>query len=735
MNKVLFVSLVLLCTQRGMTQWTVPGNEQIDGRIKVINSESKKPLPGATVTLSGIGRTVIADSNGIAVFKDIKENRYSFEITHIGFKKVRGTVWLVADKPEAEFPLEREEDEEEEVIIQSTRTSRTIRNVPTRVEMIEMEEIDEKSNMRPSNVAMLLHESTGIQVQQTSATSGNSSIRIQGLDGRYTQLLKDGFASFGNFASGLSVLEIPPLDLKQVEIIKGPASTLYGGGAIAGVVNFISRSPAEKAENSLILNQSNIGQTNFGFYSSKKNKKIGYTFLGLVNNQRLYDVDKDDFTEVPKSFDFTIHPKLFIYPNERTTFIIGNSFTKGNREGGDVQVIKGKGDAIHRYFEENNTVRNITTLELHRKISDKKNLEIKQSFSVFDRHINIPSYHFDGIGYNSFTDVSYLTNLSNHSIVTGGNIVYDRFEEKKSSAADRDNKSFTAGGYIQDTWDASEKVKLESGLRLDYARYSNAIFSNNEFFVLPRISLLVAYSDKLSSRIGAGMGYKLPTLFTERTETIQYQGVQQISNVKSERSYGATADLNFKTELAEDLDLSFNHMFFYTWIDRPLVLQDDGGGSLSFANQSKPVQSMGFETNAKFIYKHDFKLFLGYTFTDAKAKYLAGNQFLPLLPKHKLNSALIYEKHDFLKLGLEGYYTSPQYLYNGLRTKGFWELGFMAEKLFEKFSLYINFENFTDVRQSNYKRVANDPHDNPTFDDIWTHTEGFVVNGGVKIRL
>ena len=116
--------------------------------------------------------------------------------------------------------LQTEKEEEiEEVILKSTRTSRTIANTPTRVETIELEEIDEKANMRPSNVAMILHESTGIAVQQTSATSGNSSIRIQCLDGRYTQILKDGFPSFGNFANGLSILEIPPIDLKQVEII------------------------------------------------------------------------------------------------------------------------------------------------------------------------------------------------------------------------------------------------------------------------------------------------------------------------------------------------------------------------------------------------------------------------------------------------------------------------------------------------------------------------------------
>ena len=177
-------------------------------------------------------------------------------------------------------------EELSEVVVQSTRTSRAFKNTPTRIETIDTEELEEKTNMKPANVAMVLHESTGIQVQQTSATSGNASVRMQGLDGRYTQLLKDGYPNFGNFASGLSVLEIPPLDLKQVEIIKGPASTLYGAGAIAGVVNFISKTPKEKGEYNFIVNQSNVGQTNIGGIAMHRNKKTGYSILALYNYQK-----------------------------------------------------------------------------------------------------------------------------------------------------------------------------------------------------------------------------------------------------------------------------------------------------------------------------------------------------------------------------------------------------------------------------------------------------------------
>jgi iron complex outermembrane receptor protein/outer membrane receptor for ferrienterochelin and colicins len=100
-----------------------------------------------------------------------------------------------------------------------------------------------------------------------------------------------------------------------------------------------------------------------------------------------------------------------------------------------------------------------------------------------------------------------------------------------------------------------------------------------------------------------------------------------------------------------------------------------------------------------------------------------------------LNTALIYEKEGAIKLGLEGYFTGRQYLSNGMQTPAFSELGFMAEKIFKTFSLYINFENFTDTRQSRFKNVVNGSRLAPAFDEIWTHTEGFVLNGGIKIKL
>jgi outer membrane receptor for ferrienterochelin and colicins len=711
----------------------VRGSAQQTINVRVTNAESKTAI-SASILLKGTNIGFSTDTTGYAQIKFPANGTYTLITSAVNFEEKQINITIPSNKDTIRIELENLEEALEEVIVQSTRTSRTIANVPTRVETIDFEEIDEKTNMRPANVAMILHESTGIQVQQTSATSGNASIRIQGLDGRYTQLLKDGFPNFGNFSSGLSVLEIPPLDLQQVEIIKGPASPLFGGGAIAGVVNFISRVPKTKPEYNFILNQSNIGQSNIGGFASARNSKIGYTMLALYNRQKPYDVDKDDFTEVPKSNEYTIHPKLFFYPNATTTITVGNNLTKGERIGGDIQVIKNKIDGLHQYFENNKTLRNISTVAFDKKIGEAKRFVAKQSFSFFDRTIQIPAYTFAGVDYNAFTDVSYVTNANKHALVVGGNFIFNKFREKNNSSGDRDNTSRTAGVYAQHTWDASDFVKLESGVRVDAADYRNAIYKNREVFVLPRISVLVKYNANWSSRIGGGMGYKTPTLFTEVTETIQYRDVEQLNNVQSEKSYGGTADVNFKTSIFDDLTFSFNQMFFYTTIQKPLVLTNDSFTN-RFANAAKPVNSVGFETNAKFTYKDHFKLFLGYTLTNTKAKYLLKNQFLPLVPKSKLNSALIYEKEGMLKIGLEGYFTGRQYLTSGVSTPAFSEFGFMAEKIFKKFSLYINFENFTDTRQSRYKNVINGSHLNPTFDEIWTHTEGFVVNGGIKLKL
>jgi outer membrane receptor for ferrienterochelin and colicins len=698
--------------------------------IRIKNAENREPVIGATVQIVNTSIGASADENGTATLLNIPDGQQTILVRSIGFKEksLTFTFPLTSTEP-VEILLEADEEELEEVIITSTRISRNIEDIPTRVESISFEEIDEKTNMRPTNVAMLLHESTGIQVQQTSYTSGTQTIRIQGLDGKYTQLLKDGFPNYSGFSSGLSILDIPPLDLKQVEIIKGSSSTLYGGGAIAGMVNFITKEPSDQDEINLIINQTSALGTDVGGFLSGRKEKIGFTFLGTVHYQKEYDVDDDDFTELPLQKEFTVFPKLFLYPEEDTKIMIGNSFTQSYRLGGDVEAINNEGDPGHGYYEKNNSFRNNTYFSLTKKISGTKTFTAKQSINTFSRDLQKPDYFFSGIQTIAYTDISYLTKLNKHTLVLGANYLFDQFKENKdSSDVRRDQTLNTASLYVQDNWDITEKFLLEAGVRFDYNTTYNP-------FVLPRLSLLYKFTKQFSARLGGGLGYKFPTLFVEETESIFFENVLKLDDdLNPEKSTGVNLDFNFAHDFTDRFTFSFNHLFFYTEITDPLVLTENTSNEFYMKNETKPVQSKGFETNARFIYG-PFKFFAGYTFVDARALYESGNNFLAITPKNKVNLIFLIEKERNYKIGLEGYWTDNQYLSDGRVAPSFWEFGLFGEKIFKKFSLYINFENFTDTRQNKFENVVFPPHDNPTFAQVYTHTEGFIINGGIKLKL
>ncbi len=699
-------------------------------RIAVKNHDTKEAITNATVAIAGTDISASTNAAGIAELTNVPDGEQTVTISSLGYTTVELKLnFPMTDIAERTVFFELS-NEVGEVTIESTRTGREIEAEPTRVEAIDEEEIDEKINMRPANVSMVLNESTGIKVQQTSATSATQSVRIQGLDGRYTQILKDGFPSYGGFSGSLSLLEIPPLDLRQVEIIKGPAGTFYGEGAIAGVVNFISKQPEEEPVTTLLLNQTSALGTDVALFNSRKFERFGYTFLGQYNYQREYDVDDDDFTDLPRTHSFSLSPKAFFTLDDKTSLVIGNSFSYQNRNGGDIHVVKGNADPLHEYFEKNDSFRNITTFNFNRDFEGGRRLSAKQSLAFFGRELSTPGYRFKGDQFSSYTDVTYFAPVKNHGLVFGFSASHNRFNEdaRVTTSLLRDESHTTVGGYVQDTFDVTDKMALEAGFRLDHAKDYGT-------FALPRASLLYRFSDKLSTRLGFGLGYKTPTIFTEDSEELLFRGILPIGDdLKAERSRGGTFDVNYRDFVGEKFSYSINQMFFYTQINDPLVLNAVSGGFYRYSNADNSVISRGFETNVRLGYDIA-KVFVGYTFTDAKAGYLPGDQVLPLTPRHKINSSLVLEKHENFKAGLEAHHTGNQTLSDRSLTRSYTLVGVFGEKTFGKISLFINAENITDVRQGKFGPVVLPPFSEPTFAEVYAPLEGRVFNGGIKVRF
>ncbi|HYF71122.1 MAG TPA: TonB-dependent receptor [Ohtaekwangia sp.] len=723
MRFILTIVIIFICFTTGF------GQNMFTAVVK--DAETQETLPGTSAVVLGTSIGGTANEAGVIQISNVPSGQQRIQFSFVGFQSVIIDVIIPDDLDKTfEISLQPVEEALEEVVITSTRSSRTIADLPTRVEFIAGEELDEKANMKPGDIRLVLSESTGIQVQQTSATSGNASIRIQGLDGRYTQILKDGFPLYAGFSGGLGLLQTPPLDLKQVEVIKGSSSTLYGGGAIAGLVNLVSRTPTAARDLRFLINGTSAkGMDLSGFYSQKFGK-AGVTFFASRNTTEPYDPADIGLTAIPEAKRYTVNPKLFLQLNERVNIDVGFNFMTEDRMGGDIKFIEGNGDATNVYFERNKSLRYSTQFSFSYKVGEHSKISFKNSINHFDRLIEVPAYTFDGIQNSTFSELNYVTANGSSEWSGGLNLWTDNFSEKQLTADPvRDYSQTTWGAFIQHNFDFSNSVSLETGLRGDYV-------IDYGFLLLPRISLLYKISPALTSRIGGGFGYKTPTIFTEDSERIQFQHVLPISSDKNslEKSYGANWDLNYRTALGDDVALSINHLFFYTYLDNPLMLSGALESTYQFVNLKGFTDSRGTETNVKVEFG-DFKLFVGYTFTDTRIHNDGKSVQNPLTAKHRFNNILMYEVEEKWKIGLEAYYFGRQRLTDNTYGKEYWICGVMVEKLWEKFSLFINFENFLDTRQTRFDKVYTGTISNPVFTDIYAPVDGFVINGGVKLDI
>jgi len=519
-------------------------------------------------------------------------------------------------------------------------------------------------------------------------------------------------------------MQIPPLDLKQVEIIKGSSSSLYGSDAIAGIINLISKQPQEKRELTFLVNRTSLAGTDGDVYFSQRWKKFGISFLSANNFQKAKDVNKDGFSDVSKAKTFNIAPTFYYYINPSATLRFGVNGTYDNRKGGYMLVLNQHADSLHQYFEEDISNRFSTQLQFEKQFGENKSLTIKNSVSYFNRGIDETSYTFEGTQKSSYTEAAMNFKFGPQKLVAGINVSGEKFtEDSSNSHLKRDYNYVTTGFFLQDDWKATDKLLLNGGLRTDY---------QNEFgfFVLPRIAVMYKFTKEFYMRVGSGLGYKLPTIFSTDAEEAGINNIQPLSkNIKPEKSIGANLDFNYKKRLGDENSLTFNQSFFITQINNPLVLD-----TFSFVNKNKPILTKGFESDVTFA-SDDWKFYFAYSFVDARRKYYLTQSFVPLTPKNKINIDIIYEKEDNFSVAYEGYYVSSMFRDLDSKTKSYFTNGLIFQKHFKQFDLIANCENLFDVRQTRFENIIIPPITHPSFRAIYAPLDGRVFNVALRIKL
>lgn len=621
-------------------------------------------------------------------------------------------------------PAGSEAQEVEEVIVLSTRSRRRVQDEPVRVEVLGQEEIEEKLLMRPGNISMILAETGGVRVQVTSPGLGAANVRVQGMRGRYTQLLADGLPLYGGQASSLGLLQIPPSDLGQVEVIKGAASALYGGQALGGIINLISKRPGDAPEGELILNATTRdGQDVSAYGASPLGNGWSGSLLATYNHQAVQDLDGDGWIDMAGYNRWSARPRLFWDGADGSSLYMTVGAMTETRRGGTLDGATAPDGLPFRQDQDSERID--AGLVYDRPLGASAWLQARAS--------GVDQSHDHRFGELLETD-GHQTVLLETSVTAEawgadwlGGLAWQSDDYANAAFPSLDYSDETPAVFAQVERDWTEALTVAASARYDdHSRYGGQ-FS-------PRVSVLYR-PGPWTVRGSWGRGFYAPTPFVEETEAAGLSRLEPLSGLEVETATTASLDLGYARGPWET-----SLTLFGSDIDDAVRLETVGPDRVRLANAEGVTRTRGVELLGRWR-QEPFVITANYLYIDAsEPDETDGRRETPLTPRHSAGFVAMWEEHDRGRVGFEAYYTGVQSLDDDpYRTESdsYWELGLLGEVVLGRYRVFLNLENLLDVRQTRRDpllRPARAPDGRWTV-DAWSPLEGFVANAGVRVRF
>lgn len=609
----------------------------------------------------------------------------------------------------------------ESLIVTTGRVNRRVDDEALRVEVLDTEEIDEKQMMTPGDIVMMMNETGGVRAQTTDPSLGGAGIRIRGLQSRYTQVLADGLPLFGERIGAFGPLQIPPIDLRQVEIIKGVASALFGGSALGGVVNLISRPPFNGG--TTVLNATTLGGADLVSYVGRElSPNWGVTALVGGHAQARVDRDHDGWADVAGYRRAVVRPRLFWHDLTGQSFLATIGATVESRSGG---TLPGRLAPDGLPFEERvGTTRVDGGLVGRWRAGDGRWLQVRSSGTSL-RHdhqfgpVAEPDRHLTWFSEAAISETRGQTDL-----LLGAAIAAERYRSDRLPAFDF---AFTVPGVFVQADHAGRRGAVTASVRLDHHSRYGAQLS-------PRISGLVKAGAGWSFRGSIGAGFFGPAPLVEQTERTGLSRLLPLGALRAERALSGSIDVRGTLG-----PLEVNLSTFIARIVGAAQIRDTATPlpRVELVNAPGPTRSAGADISIVFR-RAPLSLIGSYAFVAASEPDPNGatRRPIPLTPRHTAGLVAVAEGERG-RVGLELYYTGRQTLeadpYRS-SSEPYALLGLLAERRFGRWSLFINFENLTDVRQTRVSPLVRPfrATDGNWTVDGWGPLDGRVGNGGLR---
>lgn len=617
---------------------TLKANAQSEDRVciegHVFDKTTKEAIAYASVAIEGTKIGTTTDEGGNFIFRSIAPGRYTIVVSCIGYKKEHHTVEVRKESvAHAHLELVPEATRLDEIVVSANRNETNRKEAPVVVNVLSEKQFEQNN---AQDLVQSLGFQSGVRVEYNCQNCGFPQVRINGLEGPYTQLLIDSKPIMSALSGVYGLEQIPVNMVERIEVVKGGGSALFGANAIAGTVNIITKEPLSPSL-SVGTDVQAIGGTtysqNFNANGAilSKDRHFGASFYQTFRKRNPYDRDNDGFSEIGMLTNNSFGTKLFYNINSKNKIKIEYHTTNEKRRGGNNFDMQPHYADICEATEH---LINALSLNYDFVSSDGKHrLNVYSSAQSIDRNSYYGS-HKDPNAYGITNDLTFLAGaMANHhldkflfskaSITYGAEYSTNRLDDQVKAYNIRTQQNVsTIGMYVQSEW-TSRYLNLLIGARMD----KHNLLSSP--VLVPRLSLLYKYNDSWQVRASYSSGYRAPQAYDEDFDITQVGGMslrtKLADNLNAEYSNSFSLSSDHYAFLGENWQANLLIEGFYTILNDVFatrIIEQDTINNIIYQERynASGADVAGVSLSAKLAYKDLVTFSLGYTLQTSKYK-------------------------------------------------------------------------------------------------------------------
>jgi outer membrane receptor for ferrienterochelin and colicins len=574
----------------------------------ITDKRSGEPVSNVSVTAMPSQRVIMTNASGH--FSLYREKDSILEITHTGYETVQQPI----TSNKLTVQINPSTKDLEEIVVSGTLKEVSISKSPIPVETYS-------AKFFRKNPVNNLFESmsfiNGVQPQLNCNVCNTGDIHINGLEGPYTMILVDGMPIVSSLSAVYGMMGLPTSLIKRVEIVKGPASTLYGSEAVGGLINVITKDP----ENAPLI-FADVQATSKQEYNLDASAKfeVGKANALLGVNGFYYwskdDINGDNFTDMTLQKRFSVFNKWSFERKSKKPFSIAFRYFTEDRWGGQLQWSKqwrlsdsvyGENIITHR-FESFGSY----TLPIH-----KGNFVLDYSYNWHHQNSAYGSGRFLAKQHTAFAQLRYQRDLGVHSLTIGMPYRYVWYDDntpatyKPDGSGNNPAPNRINGIFAQDEINFNDKWTLLGGLRLEHHNIQGNVWA-------PRSGLKYNINKHHLLRLTYGNGFRVVNLFTE--DHLALNGARELEirgELKPERSNNINLNYTGKMPTERGSFFGMDLSAFYTrFMNKIIPDYDSDPQKIIYDNITGYAISKGISGNFDLTLRNGLKTLIGITYMD-----------------------------------------------------------------------------------------------------------------------